>query len=301
MSPRLESSTLLDKEFIAKIEQLELVSRKIASGQIRGERRSKRRGQSNEFADYRPYSTGDDLRFLDWNIYGRLERLFLRLYEEEEDLNLNILIDSSSSMGFGEPNKFLYARKIAAALAYIGLVNQDRVRVSSFNEQLEPLFGPARGRRQLWKLLDSLETVDTGKETGTNLFKGCKDFAVTQRLTGIVIFVSDFFDRRGFEEALKFLLAGRNLEIYVFHVLAPEEIDPKYVGDLRLVDCEDGIEADVSISRPLLKAYKRNLNSFRAEIQEYCTGRGMHYSFTSTEVPFDKLILGYLRRRGLLR
>lgn len=295
------ASTLLDKDFIARIEQLQLVSRKVITGKIRGERRSRRRGQSTEFADYRPYVRGDDLRFLDWNIYGRLNRLFLRLFEEEEDLGVNILIDRSESMHFGDPDKFAYARRIAAALGYIGLINNDRVRVCTFSDHLEVLFGPGRGRRQVWKLLDGLDHVTTDGEAVTDLSRGCRDFAITQRLSGIVIVVSDFFDRQGFVNALRFLLAGSNsTEIYVFHTLAPEEIEPGLTGDLRLVDSEDGVPAEVSISRPLLRAYRRNLDAFRAEIQEYCTRRGMQYVFTSTEVPFDRLVLGYLRRRGLL-
>lgn len=301
MSPNPRTSTLLDADFMARIERLELVSRKITSGKIRGERRSRRRGQSNEFADYRPYATGDDLRFLDWNIYGRLERLFLRLYEEEEDLDLNILVDSSASMSFGKPEKLLYARRLAAALGTIGLVNQDRVRVCTFDEALHPVFGPGRGRRQKWQLLEALESLEPAPGAGTDLLRGCKDFALARRMSGIVIFVSDFFDRRGFEDALKYLLSGRNLEIYVFHVLSPDEVEPDLTGDLRLVDAEDGVEAEISISRPLLKAYRRNVEAFRAEIQDFATRRGMHYTFTSTDVPFDQLVLGYLRRRGLLR
>ncbi len=296
------TTALLDKEFIAKIEQLELVSRKVSSGQTRGERRSKRRGTSTEFADYRQYVAGDDLRHLDWNIYGRLDRLFLRLYEEEEDLCLNILVDRSQSMKFGDPEKFLYARRLAAALGYIGLVNLDRVRVCSFSDHLDLVFGPARGRRQVWKLLDGLENLEIDEEGGTDLARGCRDFAVSQSLTGIVIFISDFFDRGGFEEALRVLLSrSTTTEIYVFHVLAPEEIDPPLSGDFRLVDSEDAVSAEVSISRPLLKVYKRNLDAFRAEIQHYCTRRGMTYVFTSTDVSFEQLVLGFLRRRGLLK
>jgi hypothetical protein len=132
--------------------------------------------------------------------------------------------------------------------------------------------------------------------------RACRDFAVTNRLSGIVILVSDFFDRNGFESALRYFLARSNqTEVYVFHVLAPEEIDPKISGDLRLIDAEDGVAAEVSVSRLLLKRYQRNLDAFRAEIQTYCSRRGMQYLFNSTEYPFDQLVLGYLRRRGLVK
>ncbi|MEM7230880.1 MAG: DUF58 domain-containing protein [Planctomycetota bacterium] len=298
----MSDGKLLDDEFVSRIERLELVSRKIISGKLKGERKSKRRGYSTEFADFRPYTAGDDLRFLDWNIYGRLDRLFLRVFLEEEDLWFNALLDSSPSMAYGDPQKFLYAKRIVAALSYIGLVNQDRVRIGTFSSKLKQLFGPARGRRQAHKLLEVMEGLEVDKETTTDLGKSCRDFALGSARSGIVILVTDFFDRAGFEQALRSLVAtGSATEIFVFHVMSPEEIDPQVTGDLRLVDAEDAFTAEVTVSKPLLKAYKKNLDIFRAEIQQYCSRVGMHYVFTSTAVPFDQLVLNYLRRRGLVR
>lgn len=164
---------------IARIERLELVSRKIVSGKLKGERRSRRRGHSTEFADFRPYVPGDDLRFLDWNIYGRLDRLFLRVFLEEEDLWLDILVDTSPSMDWGEPNKLTYARRLAAALGYIGLVNQDRVRVSSFASRLRPVFGPARGRRQARRLLERLDALEVDREEETRLAPSLRTFSLS--------------------------------------------------------------------------------------------------------------------------
>jgi len=295
-------SKLLDEEFIKKIQQLELVSRKIVSGKMKGERRSRRRGQSTEFADYRSYVSGDDLRFLDWNIYGRLDRLFLKLFLEEEDLWVNFLIDNSPSMSFGDPDKFIYAKRIAAALGYIALHNYDRVRVGAFSDRMTPVFGPARGRPQTRLLFDALERLEPAEGASTDLTRGCRDFAMVHRLSGIVIFISDFFDRRGFEAALRYLLSGGpQSEIYIIHILSPQEVEPPLTGDLKLMDLEDGVEADVTITAPLLKLYRRNLDGFRSEIKEFASQRGMHYAFSSTAVPFHQLILEYLRRRGLLR
>ncbi len=293
---------LLDEEFIRRIQDLELVSKKIAAGRMLGERRSKRRGHSTEFADYRPYVPGDDIRFLDWNIYGRLDRLFLKLFLEEEDLWVNILVDRSPSMKFGDPDKLLYAKRVAAALAYIGLHNYDRVRVAAVSDHVTPVFGPARGRKQTQRLFDTLEALDAEEGVGTDLGRGCRAFAVERRLSGIVIFISDFFDRRGFEGALRYLLSGGpQTDVFVLQVLAPQEIDPTLTGDLKLIDVEDGVEADVSISAPLLKIYHRNLDAFRAEIKDFASKRGMHYAFTSTAIPFHHLILDYLRKRGLVK
>src|SRR6266481_7104816 len=150
---------LLDSLFLAKLEQLELVSRKIFLGLMKGERRSKRKGQSVEFADYRNYVKGDDLRFLDWNLYARLDRLFIRLFMEEEDLHFYVLIDNSLSMDFGSPTKLHFARQIAGALGFIGLVNLDRVVVEAFNDRLTQTMPAARGRRSLWRLMDSLNKI----------------------------------------------------------------------------------------------------------------------------------------------
>src|ERR1700736_1893177 len=134
--PDVQTQPLLEPDFLARLEQLELVSRKIFIGRMKGERRSKRKGQSVEFADYRNYVVGDDLRFLDWNLYARLDRLFLRLFMEEEDLHFYVLVDNSLSMDFGTPTKLHYARQIAAALGFIGLVNLDRVVIEAFSENL---------------------------------------------------------------------------------------------------------------------------------------------------------------------
>src|SRR3954449_5761416 len=157
--PELQSEPLLDPQFLARLEQLELVSRKIFLGRMKGERRSKRKGQSVEFADYRNYVVGDDLRFLDWNLYARLDKLFLRLFMEEEDLHFYVLIDNSLSMDFGTPTKLHYAKQVAAALGFIGLVNLDRVVIEAFNNRLVQSLPAVRGRRSLWRLFDFLQKL----------------------------------------------------------------------------------------------------------------------------------------------
>src|SRR6202048_100772 len=158
--PDTQTSALLEPKFLARLEQLELVSRKIFMGRMKGERRSKKKGQSVEFADYRNYVVGDDLRHLDWNLFGRLDRLFIRLFMEEEDLHFYVLIDSSLSMDFGKPTKLHYAKQVAAALAFVGLVNMDRVVVEAFNERLTQSLPAVRGRRSLWRVLSFLQKVE---------------------------------------------------------------------------------------------------------------------------------------------
>src|SRR5271170_7342245 len=158
--PDTQQQPLLDPEFLARLEQLELVSKKIFLGRMKGERRSKKKGQSVEFADYRNYVIGDDLRHLDWNLFARLERLFIRLFMEEEDLHVYILIDNSLSMDFGKPTKLHYAKQVAAALGFVGLVNLDRVMLEAFNDRLVQSSRAMRGRRSLWRLMDFLQKVE---------------------------------------------------------------------------------------------------------------------------------------------
>src|SRR6266850_1349061 len=292
------TSTLLDPAFLHRLEQLELVSRKIFLGLMKGERRSKRKGQSVEFADYRSYVKGDDLRFLDWNLFARLDRLFIRLFQEEEDLHFYLLVDNSLSMDFGNPTKLHYAKQVAAALAFIGLVNMDRVVVEAFNNRLTQTMPAARGRRSLWRLMDFLQKLEPAGPS--DLRQALRTFSLKSSGKGIVVLLSDMMDKGGFADALRYLVA-RQLDIYVIQVLSQEEIEPEIVGDLQLVDVEDDDVAEITVSGPLLKRYKQNLAAYRASLSEFCSRRGIAYLFTSNQVPFERLVLSHLRRRGLVR
>lgn len=296
--PSTAQEELLSPDFLTRLDQLALVSRKILAGKMRGERLTKRRGQSVEFADHRSYVVGDDLRFLDWNIYARLEKLFIKLFLEEEDLHVSILFDMSKSMDWGEPHKGLYARRVAAAVAYIGLVNFDRVSLYGYSEGLMYELSGVRGRRMIARVVDFLQRVDY--EGASNLAAAGRQFAIRNPRPGIVLLVSDFFEKGGYEEGLRYLLA-RKYDIYALQVLSPEETDPPLVGDLKLTDIEDGDETEVTITRALLNRYKHNLEAYCAELREYCAGRGVTYMYSCTQVPFDQVVLSYFRTRGLIR
>jgi uncharacterized protein (DUF58 family) len=289
---------LLDPQFLARLEQLELVSRKIFLGLMKGERKSKRKGQSVEFADYRNYVIGDDLRHLDWNLYARLDRLFIRLFQEEEDLHFYVLIDNSLSMDFGSPSKLHYARQVAAALAFVGLVNMDRVVIEAFNDKLTQSLPAVRGRKSLWRVLDFLQKLRPAGPS--NLRESLKTFTQKSSGKGIVVLLSDMMDKEGYEDALRYLVA-RQYDIYVIQVLSQEELEPALMGDLKLVDVEDEDEAEITVSGPLIKKYKQTLAAFQGGLQEFCNRRGVTYMMTSNQVPFDRLVLNYLRRRGLVR
>jgi uncharacterized protein (DUF58 family) len=289
---------MLDPQFLARLEQLELASRKIFLGRMKGERRSKRKGQSVEFADYRNYVVGDDLRFLDWNLFARLDRLFLRLFMEEEDLHFYVLIDNSLSMSFGDPTKLHYARQVAAALGFIGLVNLDRVMVEAFNDDLTQSLPALRGRRSLWRLLDYLGKLEPAGPS--DLARSLRNFTIRCSGKGVVVVLSDFMDKAGYEEAIRYLVA-RQMDVYVIQILSQEEIEPKLVGDLKLVDVEDGDEAEITATGALLRRYQQNLDAYRAALHDFCVRRGVACLFTSNKVPFDRLVLHYLRQRGLVR
>jgi uncharacterized protein (DUF58 family) len=289
---------LLDPEFLHKLEQLELVSRKIFVGRMKGERKSKRRGSSVEFAEHRNYAVGDDLRHIDWNVYGRLDKLFLKLFLEEEDLHVYTLLDTSLSMDFGTPTKLHYGKQVAAALAFVGLVNHDRVILDAFASKLDQGIPSVRGRSQMWRVIDYLEHLTSSGES--NLKAVAREFAIRHAGKGVVVVISDFMDKHGYEDALRYLLA-RNMDIFVIHLLSQEEVNPELVGDLRLVDVEDEDVTEITMSAPLLKRYKDNLNAFVAGLKDWCTRRGITYIFTTNQYPFEKLILNYLRERGLVK
>jgi uncharacterized protein (DUF58 family) len=292
-----KKDTLLDPAFMARLDQLDVISRKMLVGKMKGERRSKRRGQSVEFADYRNYVVGDDLRFIDWNIYARLDRLFLKLFLEEEDLALYVLVDVSKSCDYGTPNKAFYMKQVAAALGYIGLVNYNRVSLVAMADGVVAETGAMRGRRRVAQMIDFLQKL---QPSGASHFtESCRRFALQHRQRGVCVVLSDFFIKEGFEAGLRYV-AGGKYDLFCVQCLAPQEIDPDLQGDLKLRDVEDDDMAEVSITQPLIKQYKANLNAYCLALKDFITRRGGTYLFTSTGVPFDTLVLNYLRERGLL-
>ena len=277
-----------------QLEQLELVVRRLNAGRMKGEKRSKRRGTGTEFADYRDYTQGDDPRHIDWNIYGRLDRLF----HEEEDLRLSIHVDTSASMGWGEPSKLLYAKRLAAALAYTALAAMDRVSLEAGPAGAVERMRPVRGKRQLREVVDFLQNLQPGG--GTDLQGGLKQMFLRNSLPGMKVVISDFLDKRGFEPALKWLLRAEDRGV-VLHVMAPEEIKPELLGDLALEDGEDGELTEVSITAGLLRSYENALKGLVGGLKEYCRRRGLAYVFVPTSTPLERVVLTALRGAGVLK
>ena len=294
----LTESQLLPPDLMAQLERLELVTRKVFRGRMKGERRSKRKGQSVEFADFRSYVAGDDLRSLDWNLYARLDKLIVKLFLEEEDLHFFTLIDASLSMDFGTPTKLQYAKQLAAALGFVGLIRTDRVRIETLGQSVHHRGPVLRGRRGVWRMIDFLDSIQPGETT--SLAEGVKNFCLRNAGKGIVVLISDLMDKDGYEAALRYLVSQR-MDVYVIQVLSQEELDPDVKGDLKLVDCEDQDIAEITVSAPLLARYKSTLNAFVGGAQEFCNKRGMNYLLANNQTPVKDLIGSYLRRRGLVR
>ena len=302
----IQPDSLLTPSFMRQLDRLDVRSRKMLRGTMQGERRSKKRGQSVEFADYRNYVVGDDLRRIDWNLYARLDKLFLRLFLEEEDLSVSLIFDASASMNYGQPSKLIYAKQMVAALGYIALTHYNRLSLYSFADTIVGEAEGLRGRRPISQMVDWLNQQSTptgrGGAAAGNLAESCRRFAVLNQRPGVVVLISDFFEKGELAEALRFLAAER-YDAYAIQLLSPQEVDPAkagIVGDLKLTDLEDGDTAEVSISAALLKKYRANLEAYCQHVKETCTKRGLTYLAATTDVPVEKVVLKYLRERGLV-
>jgi uncharacterized protein (DUF58 family) len=289
---------LLTKDFLARLETLEIVSRRLRRGRFRGERRSARRGASVEFADHRPYGTGDDLRFLDWNLYARLEILMTKLFHDEEDLSVHLVLDRSASMDFGEPSKVLQARRVLAALGYVSLLGNNRVSLWSPGADGDVEQRDLRSARSAPRLFEVLESAPAGGATG--LDEPLRRWVSTRRPRGLIVLASDLLHRDGAWEHLRVLVRG-GLEAHCVRVLSPGETEPQIEGDLRLVDSEDASGVDVTVTPRLLQLYQQARADYDRRLDEFCRSRAITLVPCSTADPFEALVLDVLRSKGLLQ
>jgi uncharacterized protein (DUF58 family) len=308
---------LLDGDFLRKIDRLTLVSKRVRAGSLKGERRSIKRGTSVEFADYRDYTPGDDLRQVDWNIYARLERVFLKLFEEEEELTVHVLVDCSRSMDWSGPspdllgvdgtsafdpklNKMLYAKQTAAALSYMALSAMDRISVAALftgrgaGESRLPMM---RGKNQTVRMIRFLENLKSGP--GGDLNAVLRTYASTTRQPGLLFLISDLFAPGGCFEGLR-ALQGAGHEICLIHVLTPDEVNPVLRGDFKLIDSETGESQEVSIDNNALELYHKEFTNWQRGLIDFCQRRGINYLQVETDTSFEDLVLHYMRRRGLV-
>src|SRR5215471_881951 len=305
----MQNNGLLTPELLRRLEQFQLLAARRAKSSAKGERRSRARGQSVEFADYRSYVPGDDFRYLDWNLYGRLERLFLKLCEEERELPVRIFLDASESMTFGEPRKFDFARQIAAAVGYVALCGFDRVSVIPFPNRANtyvtdqaPIVAEraargalrsVRGKKSALQFFQNLSALTAGGPA--NLNETLRRGALEARQAGLALVLSDFLDPAGYEAGLT-ALVGRGFQADLVHILAPDELNPTTFGDLRLVDSETGAMQEVTFGRYRMKSYQQTVQNFIQRLREFCQGRGINYFTVSSNTVLEELLLKQLRQ-----
>jgi len=291
-------NSLLTPELLRRLEQFQLLAARRAKSAAKGERRSRARGQSVEFADHRNYVPGDDFRYLDWNLYGRLDRLFLKLYEEERELPVRIFLDASESMTFGEPRKFDFARQIAAAIGYVALCGFDRTSVIPFPDNKEETavrgaLRSVRGRKSAMNFFQNLNQL-TAKGSA-NFNDALRRGALEARQAGVAVVLSDFLDPAGYEAGLT-ALVGRGFQVNAVQILAPEELSPSTFGDLRLVDAETGTIQEVTFGKYRMSSYQQMVQNFCQKLREYCSGRGINFFMAPSNMALEELLLKQLRQ-----
>ena len=290
-------TTVFDEAFLRQLERLLLLMRSPVRGGLKGGRRSVKRGQSVEFADYREYALGDDLRQLDWNVYARLERLFVKLFIEEEDVTVTLLLDASASMASGRPEKLLFAKRAAAALGYIALASEDRVTVSVMAGRASRRRNGLRGSGRVFRLLSDLSAVEPA--TGpTDLVAAARHAAAQLTGRGVVVLLSDLLDPAADRVIRE--LAATGSELVILHVLSPDELDPALEGDLRLVDSETGESVDVTADLGTLDAYKARLAAWKQGFADLAARRRASYVDLSSDTNLAELMFAELRRRRVL-
>jgi len=293
----MTDSVLFDRDFLRKLEQFSILSKKLRKGAVRGEHRVIRRGMSTEFYDYRNYNSGDDLRYIDWNIYGRLDKLLIKIFSGEEDQSVHILLDTSLSMNEGKPSKMDFAKKIAGALAYIAVHSLDRVGVTSFSDRMGEIYVPERRLSSLHSLFSYLEAIETDGSTEFN--RALREYAGKVKRPGTAVVITDLMDPRGFEEGLLSLIY-RKFDVVVLQVLSEEELSPRLYGSYKLVDSESGEKIKISSDKKMMRDYEIELDKWFSSIETFCRQKRIDYIRSGNLVPIEDFLLRYLREGGMI-
>jgi uncharacterized protein (DUF58 family) len=292
------AQSLLSHDFLRRLDQFRLAPNQPARGHLKGLHRSNRAGSGMEFKDYRPYADGDDLKRVDWRAYLRLERLVVKLFVEEADLPIYLVLDCSASMAIGLPSKFDYGRKVAAALAHIGFINMDRVSLIAVADGVVRDRSGMRGKDQSWPAFGFLEGLRAAGSTA--LAVALRRYFALPRAHGLTVVISDFLDPAGFEPALDVL---RNLrqDVLALHLVAREELEPEFAEEVELVDAEDGSTLVERVTPALVAAYRQALEQHGAALDAYCSRQGWGYVRAVTDSSFEDLVLRALRKEGLVK
>jgi len=290
---------LLDSDLMLRLDALRLSAKNRVRGTMQGKRRSRQLGSSQEFADYRQYTPGDDTRQLDWNVFGRTGKPFIRQFMDEQELQVNLYVDASKSMDFGDgpANKFLYARKLAACIGYIALAGYDRVSVRLFSDRIDRQLPMLRGKGMFHRLVQFLEQAAV--ESSGDLAAAVMQPAQLPRQPGVTLIFSDFLYESGVEESLSYLLAARQ-EVVVVQLLSPKEMHPDMVGDLRLIDSETFSGKEVAVTGRVIKAYQEAVRQYTRGLQRFCHERNMTYVLTITDAPLPDTVQRAFLQSGVL-
>lgn len=295
--PSEQSGEPFGEEFLQRLEYLRMVAQKMAAGQFRARRRTETVGSGIDFADHRSYNPGDAVKNIDWRVYHRSEKLFVKQYEEQQDLHVYFLVDTSRSMHLGDAAKWHLARDTAAALAYIALSNLDRVSIVPFSSAVTGRLAPTRGRSQIFKIFDFLGGIEPGGETSTADAFGT--FVRENKRPGLAVVISDFYDPEGFEKGLDVLRYHR-FEPMVIQLFDRREFSVSITGDVQLVDCETG-SARRMVSTPSVGAeLKGAFEQFSENLENYCTRHQMLYFQAPVQQSFEDLVLDVFRAGGFL-
>ena len=286
-----------DNDFLKKLEYLHILSKRVFAGQFRAERIARKRGSGLEFADHRPYALGDDFRHIDWRAYQRLDRLLLRMFEEEQDMPVYLFIDTSRSMAEGNPSKLDYACHVAAALCYIGLSHLDRVAILTWKDKLDAETPTRRGKGQIFRIFDFLTALEP--QGRTDLAESIRAFCARRKQKGVAVVMSDFLDPSGHEAGLNALRYFQH-DVFLVHVTSRNDADPAIAGDVRMVDSESGDARDVELTPTLINAYRRAWQHHVESLQAYCGKYDLGYVRTPVEEPFEDTILQVFRQGRFL-
>jgi len=289
---------LLSGNFMQTLEELAFRSKRVFYGGMQGNNRSRKYGHSVEFADYQRYQPGDDLRYIDWNLYARMDKLLIKLFQDESNLIIYILVDKSKSMDYGQPNKFEYALKVAAALAYIGIINMEQVGVYAFSSEIEQMVRPHRGKGQVIYLLDFMDNIKPGGQTSLN--SSLNMFATMARQPGIAIIISDFWDREDYHAGLQCILQ-RKFDVSLIQVTSQAELNPQVLGPVNIRDIESSYAManplTLNLSEGAIRRYHQLVQEHNQELAKFCGSYGISYIQTTTDKPFEELILKYMQLR----
>lgn len=285
---------LTDPAFISQLEMLSLLTKRVLGGSLKADRASDKKGSGIKFADYSEYKYGDDYRSIDWKVYGRLETLIIKMFEIEEDVSINIFLDTSPSMSA----KLDYAKKISAALGYIALKNMDRLAIFSLNDKLEVIQQPCHGKVNIFPMLKALEVHQPGGKD-TDLFSCLQEFYHRKPRKGVSVFISDFFIKSGYQKALDQHKWFKH-DVFCIQIQDNQEISCDWKGDVTLQCVETQMQKKITISPIEAKKYQKAVEKWNQDFSHYCAKHEIGSCYTLTDKPFESIIQLILRQGGLV-